>query len=150
MNNKFSISKKNISIISFLKFQILIKIEKNCKDRNINFFSVFQDMKNEDAVRNVNENFEIVIPLELQSYLKKEGITPNDLKHYYFGKEIINEKTKQKYADFMSDVMFLQGIHDVIDIQIEKAAKSTYMYKFTYDSEMSLLRIVMNVTLPGI
>lgn len=114
------------------------------------FFSVFQDMKNEDIIQKVNENFEVVIPLELQPYLKKEDISPDDLKYYYFGKEKICEKTKQKYADFMSDVMFLRGIHDVIDIQMEKAPKTTYIYKFTYDSENSLLRIVMNVTLPGI
>lgn len=152
MNNKFLISKKYISVILFLiKFQILIKIKKKSKkSKNIKFFPVFQHVESEDVMQNVNENFEIVIPLELQPYLKKQSITPNDLKHYYFGKEIISEETKQKYADFMSDVMFLRGIHDVINIQMEKAAESTYMYKFTYDSEMSLLRMVMNVTLPGI
>ncbi|KAG9436182.1 esterase FE4 isoform X1 [Apis mellifera carnica] len=130
-----------------IKVPLLIGYNENEGSSVINF--LFQHVESEDVMQNVNENFEIVIPLELQPYLKKQSITPNDLKHYYFGKEIISEETKQKYADFMSDVMFLRGIHDVINIQMEKAAESTYMYKFTYDSEMSLLRMVMNVTLPG-
>ncbi|CAD1479425.1 unnamed protein product [Heterotrigona itama] len=102
-----------------------------------------------EAIRNVNENFELVIPEQTKAYLKKEGISSSDLKRLYFGNEPIGEKTMQKYADYFSDMMFIQGIHHVVNIQMKNSIHPTYLYQFSYESSESLVRMAFNFTLPG-
>ena len=104
----------------------------------------------EESIRNVNENFELVIPEQTKVYLKKEGISSSNLKRLYFGNEPIGEKTMQKYANYLSDVMFVQGIHHIVNIQMKNSTHPTYLYKFSYEANESLLRMAFNITLPGI
>ncbi|XP_076767147.1 juvenile hormone esterase [Xylocopa sonorina] len=96
----------------------------------------------------MEEDFRCVIPLELQQMMKKEGISPQSVKRYYFGDDPINEKMIEQYASFVEDAFFLIGIYDVVDIQKERATQPTYLYRFSFDSE-SLMKTVFNITVPG-
>lgn len=102
-----------------------------------------------EAIRNVNEKFELAIPDETKAYLKTEGISSSNLKRLYFGNESIGEKTMQKYADYLSDVMFIQGIHHVVNIQMKNSTHPTYFYKLSYETDKPIIRTMFNITLPG-
>ncbi|XP_043593211.1 juvenile hormone esterase-like [Bombus pyrosoma] len=111
--------------------------------------NIFRGTDSAESIREVNENFELVIPEETKIYLSKEGISSNEVKHLYLGDDVLSEKTAHKYANYLSDVMFLQGIHEVVNVQMETNNHSTYFYKFTYDPEQSIMKATFNITLPG-
>ncbi|XP_043518136.1 juvenile hormone esterase-like [Frieseomelitta varia] len=102
-----------------------------------------------EAIRNVNENFELAIPEQTKAYLKKEGISSSDLKRLYFGNESIGEKTMQKYADYLTDIMFIKAIHHIVNIQMKNSTHPTYFYKLSYETNEPLIRMLFNITLPG-
>ncbi|KAF3424240.1 hypothetical protein E2986_12280 [Frieseomelitta varia] len=101
-----------------------------------------------EAIRNVNENFELAIPEQTKAYLKKEGISSSDLKRLYFGNESIGEKTMQKYADYLTDIMFIKAIHHIVNIQMKNSTHPTYFYKLSYETNEPLIRMLFNITLP--
>lgn len=126
-----------------MKVNLLLKL-------GVKIFSVLGGPNSAQFIREVNENFELVIPEETKIYLNREGISSNEVKRLYLGEDAISEKTADKYANYLSDVMFLQGIHEVVNIQMVTNKHSTYFYKFTYDPEHSLMKTTFNITLPGI
>ncbi|XP_017881679.1 cholinesterase 1-like [Ceratina calcarata] len=111
------------------------------------FLSPFRQNDTEYLVA-TSENFEVVMPLELRTQVKKHGITPKDVKRLYFGDKPVCEETIQEYADYISDALLLQGIYDVIDIQVEKATQPTYFYKFVLDID-TWTKLAFHITLPG-
>ncbi|XP_076168705.1 juvenile hormone esterase [Ptiloglossa arizonensis] len=106
-------------------------------------------IQNGEILEKVNTDFEVAVHPEILKSLKKDGISVTDVKRIYFGDQLLSENTMQNYADFLSDMMFLQGIHDVLKVLREKDAQITYLYKFTYDTGDSLLKQTLNITLPG-
>lgn len=126
-----------------MKVNLLLKL-------GVKIFSVFRGTNSAESIREVNENFELVIPEETKIYLNREGISSNEVKRLYLGEDTISEKTADKYSNYLSDVMFLQGIHEVVNIQMERNNHPTYFYKFTYEPEQSLMKATFNITLPGI
>lgn len=111
---------------------------------------MFLVIQNGEILEKVNTDFEVAVHPEILKSLKKDGISVTDVKRIYFGDQLLSENTMQNYADFLSDMMFLQGIHDVLKVLREKDAQITYLYKFTYDTGDSLLKQTLNITLPGI
>ncbi|KZC13030.1 Esterase FE4 [Dufourea novaeangliae] len=96
----------------------------------------------------VNNDFKQVVHPEIEEELNKEGITHQFLKQLYFADKPIDEGTMQLYADYMSDMMFIRGIYDVLRYQTEKNV-TTYLYKFCYDKEFSLMKTQCKMSLPG-
>ncbi|XP_029035421.1 juvenile hormone esterase-like [Osmia bicornis bicornis] len=105
--------------------------------------------KSEKNFQQINEKFEIIIHPELMLSMKKDGITPNDLKRIYFNNEPISSKLLQQYADFITDSSFRQGIYEVLKIQLEKSVQPTYFYQFTYDNKNSFVKRALNIPLQG-
>lgn len=91
----------------------------------------------------------MLIHPELMTSMKKDGITPKDVKRIYFNNEPISNKVLQQYADFLGDTMFVQGIYEVVKAQSEKNVQPTYFYQFTYDSDNSIMKRVFNVPCQG-
>ncbi|OAD58669.1 Esterase E4 [Eufriesea mexicana] len=120
------------------------------KGINIPFLIVFREMGNDENLRYLNTNFDLVLPVEMIRSLQKDGISPSDVKRLYFGDKLICKKTLQEYVDYISDMMFLQGIYEVVKVQMENNCQSTYLYKFTYDATESLMRIFFNIALPRV
>ncbi|XP_043264518.1 juvenile hormone esterase-like [Colletes gigas] len=102
-----------------------------------------------DDIEKCNANFEIVVHPHVLKALKKDDMSATDLKRIYFGDQRVAANTMQNYADFMSDMMFLQDIFEVVKVLAEKDSQVTYLYKFTYDTGNSLMKQRLNVTLPG-
>lgn len=97
----------------------------------------------------IDKNFEMLLYPETLEAMKKDGITPNDVRRIYFGNEPITEKSVQQHADLISDVFFVRGIFDVLKIQQEKNLQPTYFYQFTYDSPDSLAKTAFSNPMSG-
>ena len=102
-----------------------------------------------DNIPKINANFNKVLHAEQLDDLKRDDISAMDLKRIYFGDKNFTRDTLQQYSDYINDMMFVQGIFDVVKTQIQNGAQDTYLYKFTYDAPDSLARMKFNVTLPG-
>ncbi|XP_011705299.1 PREDICTED: carboxylesterase 4A-like [Wasmannia auropunctata] len=82
------------------------------------------------------------------STLPKIPITVEELRFLYFGNKAVSENTLMNYADFLGDINFYRGTMEIIDIQMNSNTP-TYLYKFSYESENSLGKKIMDVSLPG-
>ncbi|XP_058799348.1 neuroligin-1-like [Phymastichus coffea] len=80
---------------------------------------------------------------------KLYNLTVENLMHIYFRDETITNKNRDKLADFMGDVQFVEGIQRVIKTQIENSDSLTYFYQFTYDKEISVFKLISNINLTG-
>lgn len=49
------------------------------------------------------------------------------------------------YIDFIGDMYFYHNIYEVADMQIQADQHETYMYKFSYESEASFIKTVLNI-----
>ncbi|KAG7207221.1 hypothetical protein KM043_008897 [Ampulex compressa] len=102
-----------------------------------------------EVLRKVNENYALGIHPETESVLQDLGLTPGDLKRLYFGNRPITADNVTSYSDFVSDMLFIRGVHEVVDAQVGMGHRSTYLYKFDYDAGFSLTREIFNIKLPG-
>jgi len=106
---------------------------------------------NEKTFKEINSDFERTITPRILPTLSQIPITIEELRFLYFGNKAVSEETLINYADFMGDIYFYRGIMEVVDAQMSSDANEpTYLYKFSYENEASLLRKFLNVTLPGI
>ncbi|XP_031829086.1 juvenile hormone esterase isoform X2 [Nomia melanderi] len=102
----------------------------------------------EKVLQKVNANFDDIVHPETEAAMKKDDISSADLRNIYFGDKPITKETQQNYADYMSDMMFTQGIYDVLRIQMEKSTP-TYFYKFTFEPEISFMKQKFNIEVSG-
>lgn len=80
-------------------------------------------------------------------------ITVEELRSLYFGDKAISEETLTNYIDFLSDEIFYCGIMEAVDIQTKlnnNDKKTTYLYKFSYESDSSPIRKIHDIQFPGI
>lgn len=76
--------------------------------------------------------------------MKNEGVSVEDLRRIYFK----DGMSPMGYSDLCGDLYFVRDIIQVATDQANNASTPTFLYKFTYEDQ-SLLKMVMNITLPG-
>lgn len=81
--------------------------------------------------------------------MKNYELTLEDLKHIYFGNEVVTKENMETLVDMLGDLYFVAGIDKALQIQIEKSSSPTYFYQFTYDKTQSLLKIWLHARLNG-
>lgn len=100
--------------------------------------------------KEVNSDFKKTILPGVLSTLSQIPITVEELRFLYFGNKTLSEETLINYANFLGDIFFYRGIMDVVDVQMSSDAnESTYLYQFSYESETSPIKKMLNITLPG-
>lgn len=72
--------------------------------------------------------------------LKRYGLTLKDLRRLYYEQDKITQANCSIYADMAGDLNFVEGIHKAVKVQVEKSSAPTYLYKFSFDENMSLTR----------
>ncbi|XP_012528299.1 esterase E4 isoform X2 [Monomorium pharaonis] len=103
-----------------------------------------------EQLEQINANFKKAILPKVLSKLPEIGITVNELKSLYFGKNKMSKETLINYANFKGDEFFVRGIMDVLQIQKSTGSyKSTYLYHFNYESNTSPMKTVLQLELPG-
>ncbi|KAL6434742.1 hypothetical protein ACFW04_005157 [Cataglyphis niger] len=106
---------------------------------------------NKEIFKEIDSDFKKTILPQVLSTLPQIPITVEELRFLYFGNKAVSEETLINYADFLGDVLFYRGIMEVADTQMSSDAKeSTYLYKFSYESETSPWKKFLNITLPGV
>jgi len=104
-----------------------------------------------EALSQVDSDFKLAIYPRVLATLPKIPITLCQLRSSYFGDKNISEETLANYINLISDTFFLRGIMQTADIQMNNDnSGKTYLYQFSYDSETSLKKKILNVDFPGI
>ena len=67
-------------------------------------------------------------------------MSADDLKQIYYGCDKISKDSLQNFTKLMGDVDFVEGIHNIIKIQLNKCCAPTYAYQYTYDKGFSFFK----------
>ena len=108
-------------------------------------FAGYDDKKREL----LNRGFEKSLGPAIMNVLEMKNLTPADIKKFYFDDKPLSKENISNYARMQSDLQFLSGIHDVIEIQASKKQHPTYVYKITYDSGKSVFKNQFGIDMPG-
>jgi len=104
-----------------------------------------------EALSQIDSDFKLAIYPRVLTTLPKIPITLCQLRSLYFGDKNISEETLTNYINLIGDISFFRGIMQAADIQMNNDnSGKTYLYQFSYDSETSLMRKILNVDFPGI
>ncbi|EFN68478.1 Carboxylesterase UNQ440/PRO873-like protein [Camponotus floridanus] len=104
-----------------------------------------------EALSQVDSDFKLAIYPRVLTTLPKIPITLCQLRSLYFGDENISEKTVPNYINLLSDIFFFRGIMQAADIQMNNDnSGKTYLYQFSYGSETSLMKKILNTDFPGV
>ncbi|EZA55883.1 hypothetical protein DMN91_010858 [Ooceraea biroi] len=104
-----------------------------------------------NTIQQIDSDFKRAILSKVLPTLPLIPITVQELRSLYFGDKAVSEETLDIYADFLGDQYFCRGIMKIADIQVNRgnSCKATYLYKFSYDSDESFMKKVMNIQIPG-
>lgn len=100
------------------------------------------------SMEKLNTNFGIAVHPEMEETLKMDGISQEELRRLYFGNDPISINSREKFASYLGDMMFLRGIFDIVKLQAEKNVP-TYLYKFTYEPEISFAKMRFGIESKG-
>jgi len=105
---------------------------------------------NKDTFKPID--FETTILSSVLLTLPSIPVTVQELRSFYFDNKAVSKETVSNCVDFLGDQYFHRGIMEVADIQVNRgnSCKPTYLYKFSYDSEESIIKKLMNIKIPGI
>lgn len=90
--------------------------------------------------------FEKFLNPNTTDFLKTYNLFPDDLRRLYFKNADITKENFDSLIDLMGDVHFVEGIHRVVEIQVEKSCSSTYLYKYSYDKTVSPFKRLLKAT----
>jgi len=104
-----------------------------------------------ETLSQVDSDFKLAIYPRVLATLPKIPITLCQLRSLYFGDKNISEETVANYINLLSDIFFFRGIMQAADIQMNNDnSGKTYLYQFSYESETSLMKKILNIDFPGI
>jgi len=104
----------------------------------------------EKALSQTDSDFKLAIYPSVLPKLPKIPITLCQLRSLYFGDKNISDETMTNYVNLRSDMFILRGTMQVVDIQMNNDnSGKTYLYQFSYESESSLMRQILNMDFPG-
>ncbi|KAL7300533.1 hypothetical protein TKK_0006531 [Trichogramma kaykai] len=97
----------------------------------------------------LDRNFDKTFNPRILELLKSYNLKPKDIRELYFNDEKICLDNCHIYADMGGDLQFVEGIHKAIRIQVQKKSSPTYLYKFSYDDEISTSKSILSLEIPG-
>ncbi|XP_025262687.1 juvenile hormone esterase isoform X4 [Camponotus floridanus] len=104
-----------------------------------------------EALSQVDSDFKLAIYPRVLAILPKIPITLYQLRSLYFGDKNISEESVANYINLLSDIFFFRGIMQTADIQMNNDnSGKTYLYQFSYESETSLMKKILNIDFPGV
>ncbi|KAJ8680687.1 hypothetical protein QAD02_016474 [Eretmocerus hayati] len=132
------------TIASEAGIQVPLLIGYNSREAIFSLKSIGTDLDkfDEDFERFLNPNV-------TKTLSDKYDLSPDDLKRLYFGKDRISDNDVEKLLDLMGDVKYIEGIHTVVRIQVEKGSAPTYLYQYTYDKTISFIKKLLGTEVRG-
>lgn len=98
------------------------------------------ETRNEDAFKMMEHNVDMAFPFNATKVLNKYQVTPGQAKRLYYKSEKISVDKLEPFVDSMSDLLFVEGIHEFVKVQVEQSSSPTYFYQLSYDSESSFVK----------
>lgn len=95
------------------------------------------------------KEFEKLVHPNFIKTIKKYNLIVDDLRRLYFNDDDLTEENFGNLIDLEGDMHFIEGIHKVVKIQVEKSNSSTYLYKFSFDKEVSAFKKMTKTNLKG-
>ncbi|KAJ8673191.1 hypothetical protein QAD02_004453 [Eretmocerus hayati] len=102
-----------------------------------------------ESLDKYNNDFENTLHPNVVEYLYERNISAIDLKRKYYGNDELSESNIPKLLDLLGDIFLVESTHKVVRIQVEKTSEPVYLYKYTYDREMSPLKKVFRANMSG-
>lgn len=88
----------------------------------------------------MDQNVNMAFPFDSMKILNKYQLTPQQARRLYYKSEKISADKPEAFVDLMSDLLFVEGIHEFVKVQVEHSSSSTYFYQLSYDSDSSLVK----------
>ncbi|XP_058799386.1 esterase B1-like isoform X2 [Phymastichus coffea] len=101
-------------------------------------------------VSRFNKEFnKLLHPKVLDTIQNLYKLTPQDLKEFYMENEEITTENINKLVEFLGDLYFVEGIHRVLEVQVEERSAPTYVYLFTHDKDPSFFKLMSKTSMRG-
>lgn len=117
-----------------------------------NFFlrGKFFGYVSKETLKEIDSDFKKIIHPRMLRQLSQIPITISELRSLYFENKAVSEETLMNYSDFVGDQHFYSGIIEAIDTQMSSGVNEPiYLYKFSYESETSPMKNILDMQLPG-
>ncbi|KAJ8687541.1 hypothetical protein QAD02_023335 [Eretmocerus hayati] len=102
------------------------------------------------AYEAVNWNFAKMLDLDtVEPFLNRYKIDLNHLRKMYYKNKKVCAANSDIFADLATDVQFVEPIHRTAKIQTEKSSQPTFLYKFCYDKDLSLMKGLLRTSMSG-
>ncbi|CAB0037398.1 unnamed protein product [Trichogramma brassicae] len=75
--------------------------------------------------------------------MKSYDLSSDDLKQVYFEDSRISQANRDKFLDLIGDLYFNEGIQRLAKVQVRVSSAPTYLYRFSYDSDVSALKAML-------
>ncbi|KMQ97381.1 esterase e4 [Lasius niger] len=103
-----------------------------------------------ESLKEIDSDFKKIIHPRMLRQLSQIPITISELRSLYFENKAVSEETLMNYSDFVGDQHFYSGIIEAIDTQMSSGVNEPiYLYKFSYESETSPMKNILDMQLPG-
>ncbi|XP_020709423.2 juvenile hormone esterase-like [Athalia rosae] len=91
----------------------------------------------------VDKNFEKTLPPHMVAEAPSRLLElANEFRRFHFGDLEVSQDTLDSYIQCYGNMQFVQGIHEVVEMDRTRKKSPTYLYKFTFDSPKSLQKFL--------
>ncbi|NP_001165962.1 carboxylesterase clade A, member 6 isoform X1 [Nasonia vitripennis] len=97
----------------------------------------------------LNVNLEKYLNPESVKLIKQCNQSIDDLRRLYYGNAEISEANSKPLFELAGDLYFVEGVHRVVNMQVEAGSAPTYLYRYTFDKEPSAFKMMLGVKASG-
>ncbi|NP_001165960.1 carboxylesterase clade A, member 5 [Nasonia vitripennis] len=102
------------------------------------------------GLKELNGDFDKYIGPTISDQIRPYGATLADLKQLYFNGEDIGEHNLRKIMEFWGDLGFVEPIHRLVRIQFHNSAAPTYLYKLSFEKNITLTKKSLGFNIDGV
>lgn len=105
--------------------------------------------ENKNILPTKKSDFEKLMHPNIINIIKKYNLEIDDFRRLYFNNDDVTEENFENLIDLLGDIHFIEGIHRIIKIQVEKSSCPTYLYQFTFDNALSPIKKFSQTKIKG-
>ncbi|XP_067007339.2 juvenile hormone esterase isoform X2 [Anabrus simplex] len=112
---------------------------------------LFNDLNNPEMVEKLEKILARIVLAEIRlpkNYKKTDEVV-RKVRQFYLNNKPITKDTLPGYIDLHSDLIFNEGIHTTVKKMAQLAKAPVYLYKFTYEGQLNIIKKLLQVNFPG-
>lgn len=102
-----------------------------------------------DAFPTQKSDFKKFVHPNLKKTISKYNLKLDDVRRLYFNNDDVTMDGLENLVDFFGETHFVEGIHKVVKIQVEKSSSPTYLYQFSFDKIPSPFKLMTKTNIAG-